>query len=114
MARKRKNGLFGFLTEKKVTYKRDVKKERKQLVREAKQAKREQERAELAEIKASERAERKRKADRKRADDVDRQIEREMREQGLRNPSISKLKKGVRGTVRLLGKGKSLRLEVYT
>lgn len=130
MARARKNGLLDFFTKKKVTYRRDVKSERAQLVREQREQKtaeakekrerearlrarkREEESDRKATIKkhndrekredayhrreaakekkelaALELAERRRKAEKKRADDVDRKIEREMREKGYRNPS---------------------------
>lgn len=117
---KRKNGLFSWLTTPKVTYHRDVKKERAKLLKDARDSQRasqreqkEQARHDLAEIKATELAERKRKALRKKSDEVDRRIEKEMREQGLRNPPQS-LKRGIKGTVKLVGKGKNARLLIYT
>lgn len=108
---KRRNGMFGFLTEKKVTYKRSVGKER---IRLQKEARKEARKRELAEIKSAELVERKRKAERKKADDIDRKIEREWREKGLRNPPVSRLKKGVRGVVRLVGRGENRRLIIIT
>ena len=100
MNRQRKN-IFGF--GKKVTYHRDVAKERRELRAHALEErkhqqelkkqeaaeKREQDREEAAELRRAEMAERKRKIERKKADAVDRQIEREMREAGLRNPAES-------------------------
>lgn len=96
-----RRNLFGFLTKKHVTYQRDVKSERAELIRQAKADKAKQirqgreaqarDRAELRReslaLKKLEVAERKRKLERKRADAVDRKIEREMREKGYRNPA---------------------------
>ena len=105
MARARKkNGPFDFFTKKRETYHRDVAKERRDLrahaleERRAKLAAKKQEaaershreREEAAELKREEMVEQKRKMERKRADEVDRQIEREMREAGYRNPNPAK------------------------
>lgn len=98
----RKRNIFGF-GKKRVTYHRDVAKERRELRAHALEErkhlqalkkqeaaeKRERDRDEAAELRREEMAERKRKIERKKADAVDRQIEREMREQGLRNPAES-------------------------
>lgn len=93
MTRRRKNGLFDF-AKTKVTYHRDVAKERRELRKHAMEERREklaqkkQDAAERAhEDKQSEAEERHRKAERKKADAVDRKIEREMRESGARNPT---------------------------
>jgi hypothetical protein len=99
VAPRARQNIFGFGT-KKVTYHRDVAKERRELrahaleERKARlaakkleaQEQREREREEARELKQAEMAERKRKAEQKKADAVDRAIEREWREQGTRNP----------------------------
>ncbi len=91
----------GWFTDKKVTYHRDVAKERRERIREAKaeraarirqakadaaQRKRDL-REEEAAIKKAELAERRAKLERKRADAVDRKIEREWKAKGYKNPA---------------------------
>jgi hypothetical protein len=99
MPRRAQKNIFGF-AKSKVTYHRDVAKERRELrahaleERKARlaakklevQEQREREREEARELKQAEMAERKRRAEQKKADAVDRAIEREWREQGTRNP----------------------------
>jgi hypothetical protein len=94
-----------WLTGKKVTYKRDVGKERKKLQRE-------QDRLEVVFAKQIEREERVRKAVKKKADDVDRKIEREWREKGMRNPSLILTRKPK--AVKVVGKGRKARLLIFT
>jgi len=110
MARARNNGLFDFLTKQKTTY--SAAKARQQRDRErardskaslavlrradaarrkaAKQEERRRDRQEAGELRKLEVAERKRKAERRKADEVDRKIEREMREKGYRNPDCAR------------------------
>lgn len=103
-----------WFTDKKVTYHRDVKRERAEKIREAKAerarraredrerrardrrddgARRAQLKKEEQEIKRLELAERRAKLERKRADAEDRKIEREWREKGHRNPPCATTRK---------------------
>lgn len=86
MPERKQNGAFDWLTKKRVTFRRDVGKERAKLQREADRRDVADLRRSELETKRAEVAERKRKAERKKSDDVDRKIEREMREKGYRNP----------------------------
>lgn len=99
MPQRKKKNIFGF-GKQKVTYHREVGKERRELRKQALEDRREalaikkqaaqerahQDREDALETKRSEAQERKEKAERKRADAVDRKIEQEMREAGTRNP----------------------------
>jgi hypothetical protein len=83
---KTKRRMFGWLTDKRETYRRSAKDERSEMAARAK-AERAQLRADEAAIKKEELAERRARLERKRADAADRKIEREWREKGYRNPS---------------------------
>lgn len=99
-----KRGKLAWLTEKKVTYRRDVKGERAELLRqaradrseraradrEARADERERLRAEAIDLKRQEIEERKRKLERKKLDAADRKIEQEWREKGYRNPGCAR------------------------
>jgi hypothetical protein len=98
-----KENLFGFLTQKKVTYHRDVKAERaamrKQSIEDRKhklaekkladQEARQVERDQAREDKRAEAEEKRRKLEQKKADAADRKIEREWREAGHKNPAVT-------------------------
>lgn len=102
-----RRNIFGF-GKSKVTYHRDVAKERRELRKHAMEERREQlaqkkqeaaerahqDREDAIETKRSEMAERKERAARKRADAADREIEREWREAGTRNPGCANTVKG--------------------
>jgi hypothetical protein len=94
MARRAQKNIFGF--GKKVTYHRDVAKERRDLrahaleERRARLAAKKQEAAERTHQEREDAAQlRRERIERKKADAVDRKIEREMREAGTRNPAES-------------------------
>lgn len=82
MAQQKQNGALDWLTKKRVTFRRDVGKERAKLQREA-------DRRDALETKRAEVAERQRKAERKKSDAVDRKIEAEWKRQGKRNPGCA-------------------------
>jgi len=119
----RKRNIFGF-GKSKVTYHRDVAKERRELrahaleERRARLAAQKQEAAERRHQDQEDAAQlRRERMERKKADAVDRKIEREMREAGLRNPAESasqyRLAQAVlSGTSRIKGMSKKFAQEI--